>query len=445
MEALLPMAGFANPQNGSCTMSMAYKMPRGRSVDICDIRAIKNDNDYSSVIEHIMPGSIERLERSKKAYHGRSENSNDPQSISNLRFCEFCIAATTAWIQDAVIMTEKYPILLQREPYLWLEESPIKSHWTNIKEKVGKAGEEIQVDLNEVLEDRRVAIAHFDNVAEKLLSTMSTNFMSVHDEIKALKDEVESTESSKLKQSFHCMLQSMVPQDVEVVYRHTRSGQILETPGVARLSSSSSSPTMSRAAGQMVARSSSSTRSELVGTSPGEGPAGPSTLMKKNSVSSTRRDNPTMCLYNLKKPGEHQPEYVKSMVMEWHNIIIPIILNKQNGSSGQQSAWYEKSQKQLKEKHQLLYDAIKHSISAGEDDDEAAVVRKLRFKCNDLQKLVDENDGCFTDVEVLCRHAKNARKKGQEFDITDEQKLKEIIMTRKEKQKRKREERRNQK
>ena len=97
------------------------------------------------------------------------------------------------------------------------------------------------------------------------------------------------------------------------------------------------------------------------------------------------------------------------MILEWHNIIIPTILNKQNGSG--QSAWYEKSQKQLKEKYQLLYDAIKHSISTGEDNDEAAEARKLRFKCNDLQKLVDENDGCFTDVEVLCRHAKNARTK----------------------------------
>ena len=262
MEALLPMAGFANPQNGSCAMSMAYKMPRGRSVDICDFNALKNDKDYSSVIEHIMPGSIERLERSRKAYHGRSESSNDPQSISNMRFCEFCIAATTAWIQDAVFMTEKHPILLQRIPYSWLEESAIASNWTNIKEKVGKAGEEIQVDLDEVLEDRRVAIAHFDNVAEKLLSTMSTNFISVQDEIKALKEDMESTESSKVKQSFHCILQSLVPQDVQVVYRDTKSGQILKTPGVA-LSSSSSSSLMSRA-GQTVARSSSSTRSELV-------------------------------------------------------------------------------------------------------------------------------------------------------------------------------------
>ena len=435
MEALLPMAGFSNPQNGSCPMNLAYKMPRGRSIDICNINEVKNDVDYLSVINYITPGLIERLERSNKAFNGRSQIQTDPRSMSNMRFCEFCMAATIAWIQDAVYMTEKYPDLMHREPYSWLEETGI--HWSNIKERVAKAGEEIKVDLSQVVEDRRVTIAHFDNVAEKLLSTMNNNFRSVHDEMNILKEQMMKTSGSEnIKRSFHCMLQSLVPDDVQVLYRDMKSGQILEESPDSRsnhggsmsssslLSSSSSSSRNTRVGGYLFAQEGSTSNTES-----GER-YDPST-----STGTSSND-----AYHFKKPKEYGADYIKGMVMEWHDTIVATILSQTN----QGQSWYNKKQKQLKEKHQLVYDAVKNSIDYDDDNDNLNQSQKLRHKCNELQNLLEQKGGCFSDVEQLCRAAKKARnQRKDDFDILDEQQLVDIISSRKNKQNSKKE-RRNQ-
>ena len=408
MEAMLPMAGFKNPKNGGCAPTMAYKLPRGRSINIGDIVSIKSDRDFCTMIDYIMPECIPRAERAYKAFVGKPLLPTDPMSMSNHRFGDFVVAATCAWIQDAVLMTEKYPLLLHRKPYKWLLEKP--EVWNRIIIRVKQSCQEsLTVNLDQVAEDRRVMIAHFDNVSEKLLSESS----QIKDDLNDLKDIV--TKPTPPQQHFHQILESMCPTGIKVVYQNSTTGQIITSPS----SMLGSTNQQSNPSNHNIATVQPPTQATIRNNIQHQSTQQPATTTNSTT-------------YTLRKVKDHKPEYIKSMVMEWHNIIIPTIIQpmKSNGLF-RKGTWYAKGQKQLKEKYELLYDTINNAKYTG-DITNLNKLQLLIHKYNELQNLLDTEKG---DVETLCRKVKQEKKlKNEDKDIFDVTNIKAVILSRKEKQ-----------
>ena len=68
------------------------------------------------LIEFFFPNLYELCDRAKAAYEGRAFYPTDAISITNLRFLQTLREITLFWLQDAVLLTERYPDLAGFEP-----------------------------------------------------------------------------------------------------------------------------------------------------------------------------------------------------------------------------------------------------------------------------------------------------------------------------------------
>ena len=130
-----------------------YVMKRGRTMDIGELDDINNDQDYSALVKHVFPHSIERAFRARRALAGNPVDVNDPISVSNYRFTLLCVSSTVAWLQDAVLLVDKYPDLYNEPPYCWLLDHEVSEFWDHLKERVMRSvNDSDEVEIGQQLE-----------------------------------------------------------------------------------------------------------------------------------------------------------------------------------------------------------------------------------------------------------------------------------------------------
>ena len=120
----------------------AYHCARETTLDIGDLDAVENDSDFYPVLQHLMPGWLDLATRAKRALEYNPIVDTDPISLSNAAFTRLVVAATIAWVQDAVLLTEDIPELFSRAPFSYLLHPDIMTYWNNVKDRVKKSVEE---------------------------------------------------------------------------------------------------------------------------------------------------------------------------------------------------------------------------------------------------------------------------------------------------------------
>lgn len=103
-EVLLANAGFNAKQWN------LYRIPRSRGTSL-------NDSFVKILIEFFYPDIYRQCDRARAAYEGRAYYATDAISITNLRFLQTLREITLFWLQDAVLLVERYKNLAGVAPF----------------------------------------------------------------------------------------------------------------------------------------------------------------------------------------------------------------------------------------------------------------------------------------------------------------------------------------
>ena len=312
--------------------------------DIGYLDAVENDSDFYPVLQHLMPGWLDLATRAKRALEYNPIVDTDPISLSNAAFTRLVVAATIAWVQDAVLLTEDIPELFSRAPFSYLLHPDIMTYWNNVKDRVKKSVEEGDKVHHEANLERHDVLNYI-----RSCNISSTN---------RLVNEVPS-------RTCNLMLQQQQNLQQREIDFHLQE--------------------ISRIAGRTIGR-------EVLGDRNSDG--APNNVEHECTTGMTEQTPTELPIpYCLKTNAEHNNDLLR-MVQEWEDEVRP--------REVQSATWWEvnnKAQKTLREKRKLLYICM-------EAEAKMQPGRTILEVTAQFQDLVHEIGGCWSDVETILRRWK---------------------------------------
>ena len=393
---LMTAAGYDNnPRHFFCT--------RGNTLDMGDISRIKEDPDFSVLVEYMFPKVFCYEDTARRALSGyrfmedyatiENDLKDIPQSLTNARFTQMLVALAVVFLQDAPLMLKELPGLLEESPYNNLKEEVLSASQLAAWRSIQKRQHDIEtnskkLDLERALENLEIVNemkSHSAKQSEFVLGGVRT---IVRDEMNSAKEEIIShgpkepqgilAAAARCHETVNALTQNM--------QRAVGTGEVA----------------VPNAIGFGVG----------VGLNVQEGQA-------------TRTEQLEIPYFLKKRKGLD----IVGTVDEWEKEVIPRV------KEDVMVKWYplgDKVQKRRREKANLVFTQLS-DLAKRREKNESVHDMALIF-----QQHVVEYDGIMEDVEGILRSAK----KGVVVDVMDEKVIKEAVLKRTERnaaRKRKRE------
>ena len=143
--ALVAAAGFIAGEERN---SKEYLLPRSRAHDVTDIHSLLLDPDMKRVMSFLFPNCLENAIN--------AENPKDFYSATNEGFTKLIASSVASWIQDSVVLLEKYPTLIAQEPYKFLTDKTVLNAYKRNSRRVNPFLNEPPVDCKAMIERKDV-------------------------------------------------------------------------------------------------------------------------------------------------------------------------------------------------------------------------------------------------------------------------------------------------
>jgi len=362
VEALLALAGFIVGDKFTCV--------RGRVVDVGNLDEIEKDEDFVAIIEFLVPGLLKLARKAKDAID-RPKSVTDPNvpiSVSNAMFTMGCVATVCVWIQDAPVMLRRLPKLKTRRPYTFLENADIKEQWERVKTRVLQAVDEEVVLLDDRQLERRQIMTTMTRLLGQKFDAHETRMRRHFDEklekIEKLQNsERTSSQNDANEQQARCLI-----EQARVLAPHIVQG--LPIVAGARTSDASA-------------------------------------VGEKGGDSSASSQEPALEQHKFKPiKGYKEDEMIHSIVSEW----VTEVQKKMKEFEETTAKWYDNKggQRQLREKHLLVFNAVKNAAEFHNKDilEYAKDVDRL---WGEIKEELDVSGGKYSDIDHVCRHAAGDR------------------------------------
>ena len=172
IEVLLANSGF-NAKNFN-----HYTLPRGRAGKL-------SDDHVKRLIEHIYPDLYAKVIRAKAAFDGTPEFETDAVSTTNMRFLQSLQICTLFWLQDAVVLIDRIPELIDIAPWnLLTEGGSVTADFERLGTDVQKAIDSSDIiqqgklmDQTDLLRSVQSGCVQTANALDSRLSTVPSDVM----------------------------------------------------------------------------------------------------------------------------------------------------------------------------------------------------------------------------------------------------------------------------
>ena len=172
IEVLLANSGF-NAKNFN-----HYTLPRGRAGKL-------TDDHVKRLIEHIYPDLYAKVIRAKAAFDGTPEFETDAVSTTNMRFLQSLQICTLFWLQDAVVLIDRIPELIDIAPWnLLTDGGSVTADFERLGTDVQKAIDSSDIiqqgklmDQTDLLRSVQSGCVQTANALDSRLSTVPSDVM----------------------------------------------------------------------------------------------------------------------------------------------------------------------------------------------------------------------------------------------------------------------------